>query len=125
MVFLDLKNTYLQIPVHPESRKRLRFSTLEGTFLLRFSASDCRLLHRYSQRVMASVSFMLRSPGIRLLRYLDDLLILAKSLQEYLWARDKVPQQCQELDIQLSLEKSQIVSTQVATYLDKTFNSTT
>ena len=125
MVSLDLKDAYLQVPVHPESRRFLRFSTPEGTFQFKVLCFGLSTSPQVFTRVMAPVSVILHSLGIRMLRYLDDWLILAKSLQECLWARDKVFQLCQELGIQLNLEKSQMVPTQVATYLGMIINSTT
>ena len=40
---LDLKDAYFQVPVHPSSRKFLRFVSQGTVYQLRFSASDCPL----------------------------------------------------------------------------------
>ena len=69
---LDLKDAYLQIPIHRSSRKLLRF-TSEGT-VYQFQAL-CFGLSTAPQvftRVFAVVSAWAHSHGIRLLRYLDD-----------------------------------------------------
>ena len=69
---LDLKDAYFQIPIHPSSRKLLRF-TSEGT-VYRFRAL-CFGLSTAPQvftRVFTAVSAWAHSHGIRLLRYLDD-----------------------------------------------------
>ena len=68
-------------------------------------------------RIMTPVSSFLHSQGIRLLRYLDDWLVLASSHQEALEARDKVLQMCSLLGIVVNLEKSSLVPSQTTVYL--------
>ena len=74
---LDLKDAYFQIPIHGSSRKLLRFMS-EGT-VYQFKAL-CFGLSTAPQvftRVFAAVSAWAHSCGIRLLRYLDDWLVLS------------------------------------------------
>ena len=52
----------------------------------------------------------------RLLRYLDDWLVMASSLAEVCWARDRVLQLCQELGIVVNLDKSSLTPSQVIVY---------
>ena len=76
---LDLKDAYFQIPIHGSSRKLLRFM-LDGT-VYQFKAL-CFGLSTAPQvftRVFAAVSAWAHSRGIRLLRYLDDWLVLSSS----------------------------------------------
>ena len=71
LAFIDLKDAYIQIPIHQSSRKLLRFLS-EGT-VYQFKAL-CFGLSTAPQvftRVFAAVS------AIRLLGYLDDWLVLA------------------------------------------------
>ena len=87
MVFIDLKDAYLQVLIHPGSRKFLRF-VVDGT-VYQFQAL-CFGLSTAPQvftRVMTLVSVMLHSLGVRMLRYLDDWLILASSRSEALQAK--------------------------------------
>ena len=87
---LDLKDEYFQIPSHPSSRKLLRF-TPEGT-VYQFRAL-CFVLSTAPQvftRVFAVVSAWAHSHRIRLLRYLDDWLILALSQPRDCDKREKV-----------------------------------
>ena len=79
---LDLKDAYFQIPIHGSSRKLLRFMS-EGT-VYQFKAL-CFGLSTASQvftRVFVAVSAWAHSRGIRLLRYLDDWLVLSSSGEE-------------------------------------------
>ena len=76
---LDLKDAYFQIPIHPSSRKLLRF-TSEGTvYQLRALCFGLSTAPQVFTSVFAAVSAWAHSHGIRLLRYLDDWLVLASS----------------------------------------------
>ena len=72
MVSLDLKDAYFQIPIHPDSRKFLRFVTSSGTFQFKVLCFGLTTAPQVFTRVMAPVSAILHRMGIRLLRYLDD-----------------------------------------------------
>ena len=55
--------------------------------------------------------------GIRMLRYLDDWLILAESRTTCLQVRDRLLQVCEELGLQVNLRKSSLIPSQDMTYL--------
>ena len=79
---LDLKDAYFQIPIHPSSRKLLRF-TLEGTvYQFRALCFGLSTAPQVFTRVFAVVSAWAHTHGIRLLRYLDDWLVLSSSERE-------------------------------------------
>ena len=105
MISIDLKDAYLQVPVHPSSRQFLRFVVDSRGY--QFKAL-CLSLHgpQVFTRVMAPVLSFLYSQGVRMLRYLDDWQILASSHQEALEARGKVLQLCSLLGIMVNLKKS-------------------
>ena len=115
MFSVDLKDAYLQVQIHPLSRKFLRF-TARGKAcqfkVLCFCLSTALLVFT---RVMAFVSGFLHQSGIRMLSYLDDWLILALSHEEACWARDKVLSLCQDLGI-INSEKSSLIPTQTIVY---------
>ena len=67
MASIDLKEAYLQVPVHPTSRRFLRF-------MLRDTVCQFK----------APVSAILHSMGIRMRRYLDDWLVLSASRESLL-----------------------------------------
>ena len=82
LVSLYLKDAYFQIPIHPSSRKLLRF-TSEGTaYQFRALCFGLSTAPQVFTRVFAAVSAWAHSHGIRLLRYLDDWLVLSSSEQE-------------------------------------------
>ena len=55
-------------------------------------------------RVMVPVSIMMHRRGFRMLRYLDDWLLLASSLEEILAAKDCLLSLCNSLGIQVNLK---------------------
>ena len=66
---------------------------------------------------MAPVSAILHRYGVRMLRYLDDWLILASTELACLQSRDRLLLICTELGIQVNLTKSSLVPTQSLVYL--------
>ena len=117
MVSIDLKDAYLQIPIHPVSRRYLRFTAGGKTWQFRVLGFGLSTALQVFTRVMAPVSGFLHQLGIRMLQYLDDWLILASSQEEACWARDKVLSLCQELGIVVNLEKSTLTPSQAIVYL--------
>ena len=77
MVSIDLKDAYLQIPIHPASRRFLRFTAGGRTWQFRVLCFCLSTAPQVFTRVMAPVLGFLHQLGVRMLRYLDDWLILA------------------------------------------------
>ena len=125
MVSTDLNDVYLQIPIHPASRRYLRFTAGGKTWQFRVLCFSLSTAPQVFTRVMAPVSGFLHQLGIQMLRYLDDWLILASSQEEACWARDKVLSLCQELGIIVNLEKSTLTPSQTIVYLGIRIDSQT
>ena len=68
-------------------------------------------------RLMAPISAILHRYGIRILRYLDDWLILAESRTTCIQARDRLLHLCEELGLQVNHGKSSLAPSQDMTYL--------
>ena len=117
MVSIDLKDTYLHVPVHPESRKFLRFEAFGKVYQFKVLCFFLSTAPQMFTRVMALASAMLHNLGARILRYLDDWLILASSRIEALWARGIVLDLCCQLGILVNCDKSHLTPSQSATYL--------
>ena len=120
---LDLKDAYFQIPIHRSSRKLLR-SMSEGT-VYQFQAL-CFGLSTAPQvftRVFAVVSAWAYSHGIRLLRYLDDWLVLSSSEQEAKQAVQVLLSLCHALGIVINEKKSDLVPSQTMKYLGMTIDT--
>ena len=120
---LDLKDAYFQIPIHGSSRKLLRFMS-EGT-VYQFKAL-CFGLSTAPQvftRVFAAVSAWAHSRGIRLLRYLDDWLVLSSSEKKAKQSIRELLSLCHTLGIVINEKKSDLVPSQSAKYLGMTIDT--
>ena len=117
MVSLDLQDAYLQVPVHHDSRRYLRFVVEGRTYQFRVLCFGLTTAPQVFTRIMAPVSAILHKYGVRMLRYLDDWLILASSELACLQSRDRLLTVCTELGIQVNLTKSSLVPTQSLVYL--------
>ena len=117
MISIDLKDAYLQVLIHPSSRKFLKFVVDGRVYQFKALCFGLSTAPQVFTRVMALVSSFLQSQGVWMLRYSDDWLVLASSHQEALEARDKVLQMCSLLGIVVNLEKSSLVPSQTAVYL--------
>ena len=120
---LDLKDAYFQIPIHGSSRKLLRFMS-EGT-VYQFKAL-CFGLSTAPQvftRVFAAVSAWAHSRGIRLLRYLDDWLVLSSSEKKAKQSIRELLSLYHTLGIVINEKKSDLVPSQPAKYLGMTIDT--
>ena len=112
-----LRDVYLQVPMHPDLRKFLRFVACGKVYQFKVLCFGLSTAPQVFTRVMAPVSAFLHRTGIRLRRYLDDWLIQASSREQVLLALDTVLQLCHSLGIVVNWEKSQLIPTQHMVYL--------
>ena len=124
MVFIDLKDAYLQIPMHPDSRKYLRFVALNQVFQFKALCFGLSTAPQDFTRVMTPVSARLHRLGIRMCRYLDDWLLQASSRPLVLQALETVIHLCQDLGIVINWEKSNLIPSQRVVYLGVILDST-
>ena len=120
---LDLKDVYFQISIHPSSRKLLRFMSEGMVYQFRALCFGLSTAPQVFTRVFAAVSAWAHSHGIRLLRYLDDWLILASSEQEAKQAVQSLLSHCRTLGIVINEKKSDLVPSQIAKYLGMTIDT--
>ena len=125
MVSLDLKDAYLQVPMHPDSRKFLRFMVGGKVYQFKVLCFGLSTAPQVFTRVMAPVSAILHRMGVRLRRYLDDWLLQASSREQVLLALKTVLRLCRSLGIVVNWEKSQVIPTQQMVYLGVILDSTT
>ena len=105
------------LPVHPKSRKFLRFVVFGRVYQFKTLCFGLATAPQVFTRVMAPVSAILHSLGIRLRRYLDDWLIQASSREQVLLSLRAVLRLCNSLGIVVNWEKFQLVLTQTICYL--------
>ena len=112
MVSLDLQDAYFQVPVHSSFRHYLRFCVGELVFQFRALCFGLLTAPQAFTRVMAPVSSIMHRHGFRILRYLDDWLVLGSSYREIVRARDFLLWLCHQLGIQINIPKSYLTPTQ-------------
>lgn len=81
MAKLDLKDAYLSVPIHRDSRKFLRFRWQGKTWqfkVLPFGLSSAPYMFTKLTKPVAS---LLRTLGMRIVLYLDDMLLVAESTE--------------------------------------------
>ena len=123
MVSIDMKDAYLQILVHPDSRHFLLFEAFGKMYKFKALCFGLSTAPQVFTRVMAPMLVMLHGLGVWILRYLDDWLVLASSRKEALWARDIVLDRCLQLGIVVSYDKSHLAPSRTAMYLGMTIKS--
>ena len=124
MASIDLKEAYLQVPVHPASRHFLRFVFRGQVYQFKALCFGLSTAPQVFTRVMAPVSAILHSLGIRMRRYLDDWLVQSSSRESLLTDLRTVLALCHELGIVINPLKSNLVPSQVVQYLGVVIDST-
>ncbi|XP_073431733.1 protein ILRUN isoform X1 [Dendrobates tinctorius] len=121
MATIDLKDAYFHIPIHPSHRKYLRFAIQQGPEIRHFQYNvlpfGISSAPRVFSKIMTEAVPHIRSQGICIVPYMDDLLVIGASYKTL------EHQVAQTLDILQSLEwipnikKSQIQPSQVVKFL--------
>ena len=123
MASIDLKEAYLQVPVHLDSRHFLRFVSKGHVFQFKALCFGLSTTPQVFSRIMAPVSAILHAMGIRMRRYLDDWLVQSSSRESLLRDLQTVLSLCHELGIVVNREKSHLVPSQVVQYLGVVINT--
>ena len=123
MASIDLREAYLQAPIHPVSRPFLRFVSKGQVYQFRVLCFGLSTAPQGFTRVMAPVSAILHSLGIRMRRYLDDWLVQSSSRESLLRDLPVVLDLCRELGIVVNPEKSNLIPSQVVQYLGVVLNT--
>ena len=125
MASIDLREAYLQVPVHPESRPFLRFVANGQVYQFTALFFGLSTAPQVFTRVIAPVSAILHSWGIRMRCYLDDWLVQSSSRESLLQDLQVVLSLCRELGIVINPEKSNLKPSQVVQYLGVIINAQT
>ena len=107
----------LHIPIHPNSRKYLRFCYKSRVFL--FTSLPFRLATapQVFTMIVKEVKLMALSRGLRLHQYLDDWLIRSESQEEAQVNTQAVVELTQSLGWIINQEKSELKPTQVFSFM--------
>ena len=125
MVKLDLKDAYLTVGVHPESQKFLRFVWQGQTYQFLALPFGLNTAPRIFTKLLKPVVAYLRTQNIRLLVYLDDILIIGSSVQILREHTALVIDLLQNLGFIINYEKSVLTPSPVLEFLGFLINSKT
>ena len=76
MIKMNLKDAYLQIPIHPDHQHLLTFQWEEKTYMFQCLPVGLSVAPRVFTKLLRSVVGFLRQNGCCLIIYLDDMLML-------------------------------------------------
>ena len=125
MCKIDLKDAYFSVPLHKDSRKLGRFLWAENLYEFLCLCSGLGPAPRIFTKLLKVPISVLRRLIIRLIIYLDDLLILGNSMSEMFMARDPVILLLQHLGFVINLKKCVLDPAQEIEFLGLIVNSQT
>ena len=115
---IDLSDAYLHIPIHPNSRKYLRFCYYKAQ-VFQFTSLPFGLATapQVFTMIVKEVKLMALSRGLRIHQYLDDWLIRSQSQEESQRDTQAVVDLTQSLGWIINQEKSELKPTQVFSFV--------
>ena len=113
---IDLSDTYLHIPIHPHSRKYLRFRYRSQVFQFTALPFGLATALQVFTMIVKEVKLMALSRGLRLHQYLDDWLIRSQSQEEAQVNNQAVVDLTQSLGWIINQEKSELKPTQLFSF---------
>ena len=125
MISLDLQDAYFQVPIHPHSSRYLRFVWEGKTYQFRALCFGLSTAPQIFTRICVVIGAHLHHQGIRLLRYLDDWLLLAPSREICIQHRNILLDLCLFLGLRINLKKSSLCPAPVIIYLGMKINTIT
>ena len=117
MINLDLTDAYLTVPMHPDSRKFLRFLLGNKTYEFTAMPFGLNVAPRLFTKIMKPVVASLRSQGVRLIIYLDDILIIASSIETLNRHKTLAISLLESLGFLINYEKSNLTPSQQIVFL--------
>jgi len=124
MIKLDLKDAYFSVPLDTQSQKFVSFQWKKKIYQFLCMCFGLGPAPRLFTKLMKVPISLLRKPNRRLIVYLDDILIMGKSIQEIITARDTIIFLLQNLGFSINEKKSVLVPSQVKEFLGMKIDST-
>ena len=114
---IDLSDAYLHIPIHPNSRKYLRFCYKAQVFQFTSLPFGLATSPQVFTMIVKEVKLMALSRGLRIHQYLNDWLIRSQSQEEAQVNTQAVVDLTQSLGWIINQEKSELKPTQVFSFM--------
>ena len=120
---LDLKDAYFLVPVDPNHQKFLQFQWQGNLYQFHCLPFGLSCAPRTFTKLMKPVVAFLRERGIRLIIYLDDLLILCNCRDTLLSQLELIKDLFQTLGLLINNKKSQLEPSQEIVFLGLTIST--
>lgn len=120
---LDLKDAYVVVGLHPQSRKYLTFMNQGVVYQYKTLAFGMSVSPRVFSKMMRFAVEQLRKEGIRFVYYLDDVCLLAKTKEEMSQVSSRVINHLTSLGFLINQEKSILTPLHKQEFLGFVFNS--
>ena len=117
MVKMDLKDAYLQVPIHPDYQHLLAFQWEEKTYRLQCLPFGLSAASRVFTKLLKPVVGFLRQIGCRLIIYLDDLLMMHQGRAQLEQITQLICQLFESLGLIVNQKKSILTPTQELEFL--------
>ena len=114
---IDFRDAYFHIPIHPQSRKYLRFHVQGHSYQFRALPFGLSTAPMEFTIVVKEVKLLAQNRGIRIHQYLDDWLVRAPSYQECLLHTQLLVNLCRDLGWVVNLDKSELIPKQVFNFV--------
>ena len=114
---IDLSDAYLHIPIHPNSRKYLRFCYRSQVFQFTSLPFGLATAPQVFTMIVKEVKLIALSRGLRLHQYLDDWLIRSQSQEKVQVNTQAVVDLTQSLGWMINQEKSELKPTQMFSFV--------
>ena len=114
---LDLKDAYFHIGIHPADRRYLRFCHNGTSWQFTVLPFGLSTSPRVFTKILKPVLAYAHLHRVKLHMYLDDWLLNPGTLQEAHEQTSWLRSLCQKLGLVINLEKSDLIPSQVSTYL--------
>ena len=123
-VSIDLKGAYLHVPIHPSSRKYLRFVWRDQNYQFKVLPFGISTAPRVFTKLMTAIAAEARKQGVLLFQYFDDWLIHQQSKELVISNLKIVWRMVTDLGLIPNEEKSELVPTQDFNYVGMNFRTT-
>jgi len=114
---IDLKDAYFLVPIDPDHQRYLQFQWRDSLYQFQCLPFGLSCAPRTFTKLMKPVVAFLRERGIRLIIYLDDMIILCNCRETLTNQLEFIRDLFQELGLLINNKKSQLVPSQEIVFL--------
>ena len=125
MINIDLTDAYLTVPIHPSSQKFLRFLWQGQSYQFVTMPFGLNVAPRVFTKLMKPVTSWLRGQGVRMIIFLDDILVLAPTIETLNQHARMTISLLESLGFLINYQKSTLVPTQRILFLGMLIDSST